>query len=79
MKLWLQTLLELSKWKEEDPSAPEVARMLKRDPSHVDRDLQMMRKTGFVERLKAEPGHTLGLRYRWRITESGLKRLRREG
>lgn len=79
MKLWLQILLELSKWKEDDPSAPELARMLKRDPRAVWGDLQMMRRTGFVKRLEAEPGHTKGLIYRWRITETGLKRLKMAG
>ncbi len=94
MKKWLLTLLELTKWKDAGvyPSAPELARELTRDPSHVYRELQMMRASGYVRRIEAfeknpeadyyfyrEYGGARGLQFRWRITERGLKRLRMAG
>lgn len=91
MKKWLLTLLELAKWKDAgvDPSAPELARDLKRDPANVYRDLKMMQACGYVKRIEAfeknpeaenyfyrEYGGAKGLQFRWRITEKGLNRLK---
>lgn len=89
MKQWLRTLLELTRWRERgiDPSASDLARVLKRDPSHIRRELQMMRASGYVRRIGPESegdesGYsfprpdTQGLRSRWQITERGLNRLK---
>lgn len=82
----------MTTWTANYPSAPELARELKRDPSAVYRDLKMMQAKGYVKRIEAfeknkeaedyfyrEYGGARGLQFRWRITERGLKRLRMAG
>lgn len=80
MKQWLRTLWELSKWERSaDPSAPELAREMNRFPEALCRELRELRVRGLVKRIEPNRPDKIGLRNRWRITEKGKNRLRREG